>query len=58
MKLWKTISCLSAGTPMPVSRTENLITAACSFSCSSVAWTATSPAAVNLMALPARLVST
>ncbi|MNN16562.1 hypothetical protein D3C81_1297060 [compost metagenome] len=57
-KASKTASCMSAAMPMPVSRTLRRRLATPSPLARSRALTTTSPCGVNLMALPARLVST
>ncbi|MNW05248.1 hypothetical protein D3C71_2014670 [compost metagenome] len=58
LKAWNSRSFCSASMPMPVSRMEKVRTARSSVTSTARTDTTTSPASVNLMALPARLVST
>ena len=56
VKLSNICRCADGGTPMPVSRTENLTRASASLSSSTDTCTVTLPRSVNLTALPARLI--
>ena len=55
---WKIARCFSRGMPMPVSRTENRSTIRPSWPAPDSTFSTTSPDAVNLIALPIRLMST